>query len=778
MKNIWMLTTANLRKNKGQAVSLLVFVLFAAMLLNIGLVLYSGVGQYFDERAEQLHAPHFSSIFYQAGSTGKELEFLESYPGINEIEEISVISGMGEYYFDDTQNICYPIFSKVHKNQKMDAPSFVGDTLPLTDDAIYIPYAIMLNGDFETGDNFKVNINRTELNFTIAGSTEEITFGSQLSSIYRFYISDARFDDLWQQFPDNHFTLLSARMENSRDNVFLQADYNKEVPLEGHLITHAYDLVRQARIMIPMIAAIMVTAFAIILLAVSLIVLRFRIVSSIEEGMTNIGTLKAVGHRNIQIILSFVLQFGLIALVGGVIGVTVSQRVIPMITKIMEPMLSLVWVPAFDIVPALISLIFILSAVLFITYLSARKINKLHPLIALRGGITTHNFRKNALPLDQAHGPLNFLLALKQLLQNKKQVLMVTVIVTILTFASIASLAIHYNMNINSDSFAKIIMGEMSDANFMLKNSKDGEDFEKMILKRSEVRKIFRYEFNSSRTILIDGTGIVPAVVEDCSLLEGNMLLEGRYPKHKNEIALGTLVTKVTGKGVGDTVKVKSGNNEKEYLITGKVQYINNNGFNGIMTGDALRKIEPDFEFVGFNVYLNNDVDAHAFIKDVERTAGDKIESVINNQDSMNTMLGSMSGIFAMVAVGIVAATIFIVILTLYMVIKTTIIRRRRELGIQKALGFTTFQLMNQIVLNLTPVILFGVVIGSFLGYFGFSPLVAILLSNMGIVKVDLPTPIDWTIITGIGLSLLAYGVSMLIAWRIRKISAYGLISE
>jgi putative ABC transport system permease protein len=112
------------------------------------------------------------------------------------------------------------------------------------------------------------------------------------------------------------------------------------------------------------------------------------------------------------------------------------------------------------------------------------------------------------------------------------------------------------------------------------------------------------------------------------------------------------------------------------------------------------------------------------------------------------------------------------------MVIKTSILRRKRELGIQKAVGFTTFQLMNQIALNMTPVILLGVVIGAVGGYFGFNPILVVLIRSMGIVQMKLPVPLDWTILVCIALTALAYVVSMLVAWRIRKISAYSLVNE
>jgi putative ABC transport system permease protein len=67
MRNIFMLTTANFRKNKSQTVSLLLFVVIAALILNTGLVIYLGVGGFFDERSEQLNAPHYATLLPDIG---------------------------------------------------------------------------------------------------------------------------------------------------------------------------------------------------------------------------------------------------------------------------------------------------------------------------------------------------------------------------------------------------------------------------------------------------------------------------------------------------------------------------------------------------------------------------------------------------------------------------------------------------------------------------------------------------------------------------------------
>jgi putative ABC transport system permease protein len=106
------------------------------------------------------------------------------------------------------------------------------------------------------------------------------------------------------------------------------------------------------------------------------------------------------------------------------------------------------------------------------------------------------------------------------------------------------------------------------------------------------------------------------------------------------------------------------------------------------------------------------------------------------------------------------------------------ILRRRRELGIQKALGFTTLQLMNQFALYFIPVIAAGVVAGGLLGIFGFNAIFVALTRGMGIMTASMPAPVLLTIATCAGLVVLSYAFALLIASRIRRISAYALVSE
>jgi len=766
MRNISLLIYANMRKNKSQTASLFAFVLLAAMFMELGITIMFGLNAFFDKRAKETNAEHFIAIYAGSGVT-EQTDYIGNYAGVTDISVTESVGGLGNYLLNGAKNIAYMYFVHADKTP----PPLIGEAEALTGDGIYIPYFMALNGGYKIGDRFAVDLAGAQANFTVTGVTEEIVFGAQTTSLHRFYVSDEKYAEMKREFPV--YSIIAAHLENSDDAVFLEADFDKNVTQVGQAFTYTLPTgAKPSRTTVTVIASVIISAFAVILLIVSLIVIRFRIVNSIEESMTNIGALKAVGYLNRQIVASTVGQFSVIAFAGGICGIALSYASAPLIADALRPMYALDWKPSFDFATALIPLLSATAAITLTSFLSALPITKLHPLIALRGGITAHNFKKNPFPLDKSRGSLGLLLAAKQLLQNKKQTATISVIVAAVTAAAVCGLAVNYNMNEKRDNFARSLMGEIPEANFVLKEGRDGEAFRRRTEARSEVRKVFA--FFSPKNILVNDVNIMAAVADDFSQMESGMLYKGRFPKHNNEIALGPAVLKVLGKEIGDSVYIGG----KEFIVTGIVQFMNNNGFNGAITESGVRESEPEYVLNAYNVYLESRDDVAGFIEKVKADEGDIFENIMNTDDQMNSMFGMMGNVFAAVALGIVAVTAFVVVMTLYMVIKTAILRRTKQLGIQKAIGFTTLQLMNQIALGMTPAIIIGAVAGALIGYFGFNPMMTAMLSGMGFAKVNLPAPLGQTALVCASLIALAYAVSMAIALRIRRISAYALVSE
>jgi len=768
MKNIWMLTKTNLRKSKSQTFSMFLLITIAAMFLNIGLVLYFGVGSFFDERAEELNTAHFVAIQPESEEYYEQLNFIQNFHSVTEVETQNVLVAFGGYFPSETLAGGNLIISNVADEQTMNPPALIGDSLPLTENAVYIPHFMFLGGGFSLGDDIRFEFAGEEVILTVAGSTEEILFGDgMMNNVWRIYVSSETFLTLSNDFSDTRSIMMAARMTG--DWALLSSRYGAE--FAGFAIH--YGMPQNSRTMIPMLAALMVAFFAFILLVVASIVARFRINNDIEESMVNIGALKAVGYRNYQIIMSIVIQFGVIALIGGLVGALLSQVALPMIAGIMEPMLALPWNPAFNIVMMLVSLAFILLMILLFAYVTSRRIKKLHPLIALRGGITTHNFKKNSLPLDKTRGSLSFLLALKQILRNKKQAIMLSIIVGALTFVSSAGLIIHYNVNVDMSAFLRITFGATPDVAIVLNDAEDLPDFFERLKNHPDVVEVYQ---SSGLPLLVNEETVVVNIYSDFSYIGEYFLISGRFPILPSEVVMDTTTLSAIGKNVGDFVTIRSGDLEQDFIITGHVQMWG--GLQGMMSIDALHQIQPDFMFTQLNVNLEENASVEIFMEHIRETERDIIAIILSVDEQVDAVFSAMGDIFAAVNVVIMVAVAGVVVLVLYLLVKTMIIRRKRELGTQKALGFTTLQLMNQIALGLTPTIIIGALLGAIGGYIGFNPIFVIFTSDAGIVRPNLHVPTNWIVMTALGLAMIAYAVAMLISWRIRKISAYALVSE
>jgi len=780
-----MLTVANLRKGKSQAIGTLILMIMASLFLNLGVVMFFDINSFFDERAEELNTAHFAFLQHEFAPSNAQLDFTLQFPNVTAVEMQDIIIALGGFVVDDdVSTVKDLIFVSGITDQQMNPPVLIGEYLPLVGDAIYLPHSAFLEGGYVLGEQITVEFAGEILDFTFAGSTEEILFGDLLlGSAWRAYVSESQFLQLQEQFLNNRMTMLSGRMKNAQDivsfqtayiNEFLGTEYKDGFPATmSGLILSTYDEARSVRTFIPIIIASFIISFSVILLTVNTIVTRFRIVTSIEEGLINIGALKAIGYCNHQIISSIVVQYSIITLVGAMFGILLSQLALSLIGQLMEPMTGLLWHPTFDVRIMRDSLLFIWLIVVLFTFLSARRIKFLEPISALNGNITRSNLKKNSFTLAKPRGSLSMLLALKQLVGHKKQALMLSLIVASVTFASIAGQILHYNFNVNRNALELIVGGELPDAWLIINNVEEGSDFQMRMQARPEVKQIFG---DDSIMLVVNEVVILTSIVEDFSYLVGNTLVEGRFPLYYNEIVLGTPALAEMDKQIGDLVTVRSGNNEREYLVTGIVQEFASGGLFGGMHFDGLAKIQPNFSFSIYSVFLEEGVDATAFTEQMMEIEGNLLSSAVAAQDQLEAGMSTMSGIFGIITALILLVVAAVIILVLYLMIKTTILRRKRELGIQKALGFTTFQLMNQIILSLMPTILFGVAIGATAGYFGFNPMIASLMRGMGIVQADLPTPLGLAFLICVALILISYIVSMLIAWRIRKISAYELV--
>ncbi|RDW20380.1 hypothetical protein CWR48_06060 [Oceanobacillus arenosus] len=288
------------------------------------------------------------------------------------------------------------------------------------------------------------------------------------------------------------------------------------------------------------------------------------------------------------------------------------------------------------------------------------------------------------------------------------------------------------------------------------------------------VRKVNIFDLITTK---IDGQTVYTNVTDRYDDLENDIVYEGRQPKYENEISISWVVSNQVNKGIGDTVEVEYGTETKRYLVTGLSQSIGNLGQVAALTMEGIQQLQSDYKGSTLYVYLNN-IKNKDFIKSIQEQYGDNIDETLDIDENIESQTGMYTAAVFAVMVMVLTITVLVVVMILYLIIKTMIIKRKKEFGVMKAIGYSTIQLMNQISISFLPVIMTGVAIGGVLGYFFTNPMLSALLSSAGVKRLDFIIHLPTILMLCVSIIILAYIVSLLVSRRIKSISAYGLITE
>lgn len=778
------LTAANLRRNKGSAVSLAVLILIAAMLLNVGLGIFVKVKPFFLDKVEETKGAHTIVILSNDLYKPEYKDFWDHEPQVTQVEAESMIYmgqasirvgsselGLGTAFL----NLDHPRqIAPFEPIEQIEVPS---------EEAIYVPISLKSTG-YELGDTYTVTYLNQEYRFTVAGYYESASFGMMNAGALKFFLTGAGYKKLEAAIGElAGSTMLSVRMNDPEQSSDLLSDFKMktDVPLSGtHSLykTNVIDFMGMSMSSTMMISifAMLLAAFALIIVIVALIVIRFRLVNSIEDQMINIGALGALGYTSRQITASMVLQFMLLGVIGSVLGIGLSYAVSPWVGGMMSSLAGLRWDNAFHPGIDMISVLTVLMLVLIVTLIASRRIKKLPPVIALRGGVNTHSFRRNHFRLDKSRGGLQLVLALKTIAANMKQNGIVAVIVAGVTFASVFSVITYYNMAVDQSALYNMAGSEIAD---VVVNAHPETDTFQLFSDLKNEASVVKTTQLDMVILSLAGEDSVVQVSDDYSQMENLSAYKGRMPRYDNEIVITGVLSDILGKKIGDTLEIEQDGVVGKYLVTGLTQTMRNGGREAFMTLSGMHLIDPDFKLQAVNLYLEDGVkDVEAFIGQLKQDYNGRIAQVQNYRDLSDTQLGTYTSAIKLLMTVVLIVTVIVVTLILYLVIHAMILKRKMDLGIYKSLGYTAYQLKTQIALSFVPVVAFGAMLGGVLGGLGTNPLLSMLLYTVGVTNSKLDIHLPTIVLLCVIVVLFAYIISMWAARRINKISAYSLIVE
>lgn len=792
MRKLLIIALSNLKKRKSNSIILLLLVMVSTVLMYSGIAVLARVDKFLDEKKEDLNGADvmvYTSRGYES-YVEPVIESIDGYKSFEKEEECYISSTVVNNNCDETLESVTLIICRQSASRDISVVHKMKDDGEFNDDSIIVPYYFYTLG-YRAGDELSLDDGDKKYKFVINGFSEDVMLCSPSNvSMFLMYVSDESYEEVESStgciYQDCYRIILKDGYSSVNYEGELFSKLN-EISVEGFVVNTSfeYDSMKVgAGYMVNIIMAIIVL-FAFLILIIVAIVMHFSINSHIESNLPNIGTLESIGYTSKQLRLSSIIEFMSIALVGYIVGIFASLGFSSIISKIVSSSIGLLWVNKYSILGTLLSLVSVVIIVILVTYLSSRKYSKITPLIAFRGGIDTYNFKKTKLPLATSKLGVNSTIGVKGALQNKKQSITMLIIIIILSFSCVAMIGIYYNFTYDTKAIEEIVGIEKPDAQIANMGVYSGESGEKFTTICEEVLTmdgIKNAYYEESRNMKISNNGeeifVYTTARTNYDCCRTFKAYKGRLPQHDNEVVLTLPVTKQLGVDIGDVVTLNDKGVSKEFVVVGINQQISNLGKAAQITMGGLLQIDTFAVPSALSIYLEDGYDIDEFVDKINSTYPASAVACANFITLYNQTMFSITSAMSMVCILFVALMGCVIVLVLYMIIKMKIIRERQMIGVYKAIGYTTRDIIIQMLMNLIPVITIGTLIGVILGKFFTGSLVAGALSISGITKVNITMTFTLIASSFIGIIVFSGIVIVLCSLKARKIEAYKLITE
>lgn len=779
MRKSILLTRANMRKAKGQMVTIIILMFLAGLMLNLWLMLSTDYKQNFERYHEKLNAQHVTCA---VEGNGKELQdFLT--------QTLEKDAQTDEFILDDCMCVVgsfrYNSGEMTHDfviSEKERALSRRIGRVEIVEEGglrsgIYLPM-LYESDHIKIGKTIDISVGGNKISYKICGFFNSIMTGSHNCAMTEILLTEDKYEELSEMGYAPKSTLCCVRLTDKTESENYETRINNVISgryPRARVLSNSYLLVRQSRYVAESVCAGVMSMTAFLILLIALVVISSNIINYIGENMKNLGSLKAIGYTSRQIIHSLLLQFLGFSLIAALAGGGFSYALFPYINTMMDSQTGIPYQIRFLPVPFFVTLVVLDGTVAFVVFLSSRRIKKVEPIVALRQGVLTHNFKRNHVPLANTRASLNAALALKTTFSGLKHNITVSITMLVLSLVVAFSGIVVENMLMDSKPLVNLIVGETADSCINVNVDTKRAFYDKM----SEDARVEKfYIYHAENVTHVDGLELLATICDDFSMVNNQeIVFEGRYPKYDNEIVIAAKYAKEQGLRIGDEMNLAVGENEAKYIISGFTQISNQLGKDCLLTKDGFERID-ELQNISYYLNLADDVDVDDFNSEIKKAFGDKVNMTINSKSVVESGMSVYVSIMTMIVIGILIMSLVVVVFVLYLLVRTILNNKKREYGILKALGFTTGQLILQTALSFMPAVIISLAVGIAVSCAVVNPLLSLFLSGIGIVKCMFDVPVGLISFGGFGILLFMFAIACLLSLRVKRIAPRELLTE
>lgn len=645
---------------------------------------------------------------------------------------------------------------------------------------VYVSPSLISMFGIKLGDtiNFAITRNGGTVPLTVKGFYENPFMGSSMIGMKGFLIAQEDYEVIVQKVREAGIDALARdgamlhvfrTAQSSGTTVELNSLINESTDLSAHTeFVHSADAIAGFMMVLQNAFSGLLIAFVVVLLFVVLTVLGHNITGTIEADFVNMGILKTTGITTGTLRTVQLIQYATFILSGMAAGLVLTM---PLSSMVSNATLTTTGVRVPNAFPwgyclgAFAIILFLLTA--FIICKTA-KIGCITPMKAIRGETEGISFDPQKSPaISGKRIPLS--LAVRQLITGRKRYISACIVAILLTF--FVSMIGRMDTWLGTDGKGMMDAFNPADHDIGVQvfgGTIDG-DAQAVVLDFTEITDTYLLAMPGASVNGVDYT--INAISEP----ERFHILSGRTCTANDEIVVTEFVAADLGVSIGDILTVTGGSGSSDYVISGIYSCANDMGDNIGMSRDGYLKIGKDDPQIWCHHYFLADATQKTAITEAldAQFGGD----VHVHENTWPGLFGIISAMQALVVFMYVMVLLFILIVTI-MTGSKLLTAEQRDIGIYKAMGFSSGQLRLSFALRFGVVAVIGSMLGTFLAAMLTDTLVSTVMKFAGISNFASAPGVMPMLFPAVIVTLLFMGFAYLAAGKIKRTNLAVLITE
>lgn len=379
---------SNIRKSRRTSIAFFLFIMLTVLLYHTGSQLTRGFQRLYQEKTVETNSADFAATLpydFCEKYCSEIIRFGQAEGEITEITDAILLKNANIQDGDgDLINGAWT-FRNADRTESLSRLKLAETLEEVLGNGIYVPYVCKTFFGFQLGDTLNILFENKQETFIIAGFTEDVLFGSR--SYIAFDLPQSQFYSFRERAGagaraaivlvraggkagevSNQFSELIAGKGNELD-FYSNSDLEYAENSRSNNI-HIYVAVMNAASLIGILACF--------------VVIGFHMKNTLDRDAKELGALKAIGYTGFWLVRTYVIQFLLLGLLGSVVGIAVSEAVMPVVVGSIATDIGFVWSTVFlgqTVTRDILAILVIIGA---ITLFLSRGIIRLRPVEAFQ----------------------------------------------------------------------------------------------------------------------------------------------------------------------------------------------------------------------------------------------------------------------------------------------------------------------------------------------------------------------------------------------------------